>query len=211
MVIIESPYKRAAIILVLKKQEIRTGQYVIMDQKTDAEVVAEVLKGDRQAYAKIIDAYKTPVFNLAFRMTGRHEDADDLTQETFIRAYQKLHQFNREKKFFTWLYTIGINLIRNHLRKNKRNDFDRAADCIIPESPMQEYDGREGDLLSVDRMKKLEENMRKLPVDMREAIILKYQQDLTFEEISAITGDSVSTIKMRVYRGLEKIKVMLEK
>jgi RNA polymerase sigma-70 factor, ECF subfamily len=181
-----------------------------MDQKTDADVVAEVLRGDRQAYAKIIDAYKAPVFNLAFRMTGSYPDADDLTQETFIRAYQKLHQFDREKKFFTWLYTIGINLIRNHLRKKARNDFPHAADCIIPEVPLQGGDGREGDLLSEDRMKKLEENMRKLPIDMREAIILRYQQDLTFEEISDITGDSISAVKMRVYRGLEKLKQLLD-
>ncbi len=180
-----------------------------MDQKTDAEVVAEVLRGDRQAYAKIIDAYKAPVFNLAFRMTGTYSDADDLTQEIFIRAYQKLHQFDPEKKFFTWLYTIGINLIRNHLRKKARNDFPRAFDCISSEPPIQGNDGREGDLHSEDRMKKLEENMRKLPVDMREAIILKYQQDLTFEEISDITGDSVSAVKMRVYRGLERLKQLI--
>lgn len=180
-----------------------------MDQETDAEVVADVLRGDRQAYAKIIDAYKGPIFNLAFRMTGRHEDADDLTQETFIRAYQKLHQFDREKKFFTWLYTIGINLIRSHLRKKARNDFLRATDCIIPESPIQRDDGGEGGLLSEDCMNKLEENMRNLPVDMREAIILKYQQDLTFEEIADITGDSISAVKMRVYRGLEKLKQLM--
>lgn len=182
-----------------------------MDQKTDAEVVAEVLKGDRKAYAKIIDAYKAPVFNLAFRMTASYADADDLTQETFIRAYQKLQQFDRSKKFFTWLYTIGINLIRNHLRKKARTDFFGASGCIIPESPTQGGDGREGSLLSEDRMKELEDNMRKLPVDMREAIILKYQQDLTFEEIADITGDSVSAVKMRVYRGLRKIRAMLEK
>jgi len=180
-----------------------------MDQKADEEIVAEVLRGERQAYAKIIDAYKVPIFNLALRMTGRHEDADDLTQETFIRAYQKLHQYDRERKFFTWLYTIGINLIRNHLKKKERNDVSRPADCLRPESPLQGDDGGEGDLLSEDRMKKLEENMRKLPVEMREAIILKYQQDLTFEEIADITGDSMSAVKMRVYRGLERLKSLM--
>ncbi len=65
-----------------------------------------------------IEAYNGPIFNLAYRMTGSREDADDLTQETFIRAYQNLRRYDRSKKFFTWLYTIGINLIRNHLKKN---------------------------------------------------------------------------------------------
>ena len=91
-----------------------------MDQKADAEIVANVLKGDVQSYALLIEAYKGPVFNLAFRMTGSYSDADDLTQEIFIRAYQKLHQFDQDKKYFTWLYTLGINLIRNHLKKKQR-------------------------------------------------------------------------------------------
>lgn len=190
---------------------IRTGQRGIMNRKTDAEIVAEVLNGDRQAYGLLIDAYKGPLFNLALRMTGRPEDADDLTQETFIRAYVKLHRFDREKNFFTWLYTIGINLIRNHLKKNERERAIRAAGRPATELQNQAAGGREGDYPSDDAVKRLDENMRSLPISMREAILLKYHQDLTFEEIADITGDSVSAVKMRVYRGLEKLKSLMEK
>ncbi|MRS04398.1 RNA polymerase sigma factor [bacterium] len=181
-----------------------------MNRKTDAEIVAEVLKGDRQAYGLLIDAYKGPLFNLALRMTGRPEDADDLTQETFIRAYEKLHRFDREKKFFTWLYTIGINLIRNHLKKNERERAIRAADRPASVLHNQAESGREGDYPSEDAVKRLDVTMRSLPVDMQEAILLKYHQDLTFEEIADITGDSISAVKMRVYRGLELLKSLMQ-
>ena len=181
-----------------------------MDQKTDAEIVARVLKGDRQAYDLLIDAYKGPVFNLAFRMTGSLPDAEDLTQEIFIRAYQKLYQFDQQKKYFTWVYTIAANLIRNHLKKKSKEIQNHRKDRAFSESSSQKADSGEEDLLSEENMKRLDENMRKLPVDLREAIILKFHQDLTFEEVAAITGDSVSAVKMHVYRGLEKLKFMMD-
>ena len=182
-----------------------------MDQKTDAEIIARVLNGDKQSYALLVEAYTGPIFNLAYRMTGSLEDAEDLTQETFIRAYQNLHRFDRDKKFFTWLYTIGINLIRNHLKKNEREVAHFVAANYAEEHQAQEHTREEGGTLSEDRMIRLEQVIRNLPVDLREAIILKFVQDLTFEEVANVTGDSVSAVKMRIYRGLEKIKQMMEK
>lgn len=180
-----------------------------MDQKTDAEIVARVLKGDKQAYALLIDAYKGPVFNLAFRMTGSYSDAEDLTQDTFIRAYQNLCQFDPHKKYFTWLYTIAINLIRNHLKKGSRDAKIQSEGHLSSESQTMEEGSREENPISDDRIRQLEENIRKLPVETREAIILKYHQDLTFEEVSDITGESLSAVKMRIYRGLDKLKTMI--
>ena len=181
-----------------------------MGQKTDAEIVVRVLKGDKKAYALLIEAYKGPVFNLAFRMTGSYQDADDLTQDIFIRAYQNLHQFDQDKKFFTWLYTLGINLIRNHLKKKAKDVASHTMDRRFSELQTKGDESREGDFPSEESMRWLDENMQKLPVDLRESIILKFYQDLTFEEVAAITGDSLSAVKMRVYRGLEKLKQLLE-
>jgi len=180
-----------------------------MDQKTEAEIIVRVMGGDRQAYALLVDEYKGPIFNLAYRMTGSREDADDLTQETFIRAFQKLHQFQPDKKFFTWLYTIGINLIRNHLKKNIRDVSHHAAADYALEHQARGNGTGQGDGPVDDRMIGLERIIQQLPVDLREAIILKYTQDLTFEEVADVTGDSLSAVKMRIYRGLEKIKEML--
>ena len=181
-----------------------------MDQKIEAEIVVRVLKGDRQVYALLVEEYKSPIYNLAYRMTGNAEDTDDLTQETFIRAYQKLQQFDQDKKFFTWLYTIGINLIRNHLKKKARDITNPAAVRLFPELQTQGNERREEVILSEDRMIRLEKTMQKLPVDLREAIILKFHQDLTFEEVAAVTGVSLSAVKMRIYRGLDQLKRLME-
>jgi RNA polymerase sigma-70 factor, ECF subfamily len=182
-----------------------------MNQKTEAEIIARVLNGDRQVYSLLVEEYKVPIYNLAYRMTGNSEDADDLTQETFIRAYCKIRYFKQEKKFFTWLYSISINHIRNFLKKKLRNihppkisNYDQlqvggGADDGTEEVPAVE-----------DKISRMEESLQKLPVDLREAVILRFYHDITFEEISIITGTSVSAVKMRVYRGLEKLKQLMD-
>ena len=175
-----------------------------MDQKIEAEIVARVLKGDRQAYALLVDEYKSPIYNLAYRMTGNLEDADDLTQETFIRAYQYLWRYDTSKKFFTWLYTLALNLIRNHFKKNKYNKSSEelSANLLADKNPSPETELIETQEISV--------YLLSLEYESRALLIMKYQQGLTFEEIAQITGKSLSAVKMRIYRGLEKLKELLK-
>jgi RNA polymerase sigma-70 factor (ECF subfamily) len=175
-----------------------------MDQKNEAEIVARVLKGDRQAYALLVDEYKSPIYNLAYRMTGNLEDADDLTQETFIRAYQYLWRYDTSKKFFTWLYTLALNLIRNHFKKNKYNKSSEelSANLLADKNPSPETELIETQEISVYLLR-LEDESRAL-------LIMKFHQGLTFEEIAQITGKSISAVKMRIYRGLEKLKELLK-
>lgn len=177
-----------------------------MDQRTDVEIVAGILQGDRQAYALLVDRYKGPVFNLALRMTGSHEDASDLAQEIFLRAYQNLHRYDPQKKFFTWLYTMGINLIRNHLKKKARQI---TVNTLSEEKQSVLQNEGAGDDLAEANLAGLERAMIALTVEAREAIVLKYQQGMTFEEVAEITGASVSAVKMRVYRALEQLREML--
>ena len=175
-----------------------------MDQKNEAEIVARVLKGDRQAYALLVDEYKSPIYNLAYRMTGNLEDADDLTQETFIRAYQYLWRYDTSRKFFTWLYTLALNLIRNHFKKNKYNKSSEelSANLLADKNPSPETELIETQEISVYLLR-LEDESRAL-------LIMKFHQGLTFEEIAQITGKSLSAVKMRIYRGLEKLKELLK-
>ena len=176
-----------------------------MDQKIEAEIVARVLKGDRQAYALLIEEYKSPIYNLAYRMTGNSEDADDLTQETFIRAYQYLWRYDTRRKFFTWLYTLALNLIRGHLRKkNKYNKSSEelSAHLLSDKNPSPETELIETQEISV--------YLLRLEYESRALLIMKYQQGLTFEEIAQITGKSLSAVKMSIYRGLEKLKELLK-
>ncbi|OHE24690.1 MAG: hypothetical protein A2Z43_08980 [Syntrophobacterales bacterium RBG_19FT_COMBO_59_10] len=184
-----------------------------MDHDQEKEIVASVLKGDRQAYALLVEAYKAPVFNLAYRMTGSLPEAEDLAQETFIRAYENLWRWRPDRSFFIWLYTISLNGIRNHLKK-KRGSETRGADWaeeIERESAeARAADQPEGILLEDEKQRRLQVCLLRLPADLREAVVLRFYDDRSFEEIARICGISLSSAKMRVYRGLEKLKGMME-
>ena len=183
-----------------------------MDHDQEREIVISVLAGDRQAYARLIDAYKNAIFNLAYRMTGSLQEAEDLAQETFLRAYEKLWRFNPGKSFFVWLYTIGLNLIRNHLKRKKKSESrDLAGEGERAEAGTRAGDQPEGILLEDEKQKRLQACLLKLPADLREAVVLRFYDDRSFEEIARICGISLSAAKMRVYRGIEKLQGMMEK
>jgi RNA polymerase sigma-70 factor, ECF subfamily len=177
-----------------------------MDQKSEAEIVARILKGDRQAYAMLVDAYKSPIYNLAYRMTGSSDDADDLTQETFIRAYQNLWRYDRCRKFFSWLYSLALNLIKSHLRKKnkyKKSSEELNAHFLSDKNPSPETELMETQEINV--------YLLRLEPESRSMLIMKFHQGLTFGEITQITGKSLSAVKMSVYRGLEKLKYLMNK
>ena len=175
-----------------------------MDQKIEAEIVAKVLKGDRKAYALLVEEYKSPLYNLAYRMTGNFEDADDLTQEAFIRAYQYLWRYDPRKKFFTWLYTIALNLIKNHYKKNRKHNISKelSAYLLADNSPSPETKMIEAQEIS--------SCLLRLEYEIRALLIMKYQQELSFEEIAEITGKSLSAVKMSIYRGLDHLKKLMK-
>jgi len=174
-----------------------------MDQKIEAEIVAKVLKGDRKAYALLVEEYKSPLYNLAYRMTGNFEDADDLTQEAFIRTYQYLWRYDPRKKLFTWLYTIALNLIKNHYKKNRKHNISEELSVYLlaDNSPSPETKMIEAQEIS--------SCLLRLEYEIRALLIMKYQQELSFEEIAEITGKSLSAVKMSIYRGLEKLKELM--
>jgi len=166
--------------------------------------------GERAAYAVLVDRYKDRDFKLAYRMTGRYGDADDLTQEAFIRAYLNLGRFDTDRSFFTWIYTIALNVVRNHL-KIIRDIIDGAAtwkDGRDAGSPGDE--NPESALGDRQEKARLQACLLGLPVENREAVVLRFYEDLSFEETEAVLRISEIAAKMRVYRGLDRLKVMME-
>jgi RNA polymerase sigma-70 factor (ECF subfamily) len=183
-----------------------------MTPTEENQIVERVLQGEREAFAAMVDAYKEAIFNLAFRMTASYQDADDLSQETFIRAYRNLRQFDPRKRFFTWLYTIGLNLIRNHLKKHRREREMSRENAARSSSEAEIDQGAqpERDMMQAQEMSRLETCLQKLPANLREAVVLRFYQNLSFEEITTISDASLSTVKMRVYRSLDQLKQMME-
>lgn len=185
-----------------------------MDQKTEAEIVARVLKGDRQAYALLVEEYKTPVYNLAYRMTRSLADAEDIAQEAFLRAFQELSRYDRGRRFYTWLYTICLNIIRNHIKKTSRRQADFRKGNIssgLLETDMGQLESPGADELHKEREEQLAGCLDKLSPGLRELLVLRFYQGLSFEEIAGITGLSQGAVKMRVYRALEKLRKFIQK
>ena len=180
-----------------------------MNREEDGRIIERVLKGERNHYAHLIDRYKGPIFNLTYRMTGSREDANDLAQEAFVRAYENLKRFDRSKPFSTWLYTIGLNIVRNHIKREKRilkETHNALGDGEVEkENPLDP----EQVLSAQQKTRKLEKYLKTLPEEQKEAIMLKYYQGLMFEDVAEIMGISLSAAKMRVYRGLEKLRTMM--
>ncbi|PKN52251.1 MAG: RNA polymerase [Deltaproteobacteria bacterium HGW-Deltaproteobacteria-13] len=189
----------------------------VMDQKTEAEIVARVLKGEKQAYALLVDEYKAPIYNLAYRIIGNFDDAEDMAQETFLRAFQQLSRYDMKRRYFTWLYTISLNLIRNHLKKTGRGrKDDRHANIpfdgvVSGTEPFAFHEAADSDELRKEQEEELERCLLKLSPELRELIVLRFYQGLSFEGITEITGLSLSAVKMRVYRGLETLRELIRK
>lgn len=171
----------------------------------DANLICEILAGDAEAYAILVRRYQKPIFNLMLRMTCCDEDAMDLTQETFIRAYEKLEQFKSASPFFPWLYTIGMNLARDFLRKVKAS---RSAMEVLSRDP--DPASNPGEVLhdSVDA-EHVSHLLQELPHDYREALVLRFHEGLSVSELASALGISVSGAKMRIHRGLLKLRELL--
>jgi len=174
------------------------------DVVEDGRVVRAVKAGDTEAYRFLVERYQKPVYNLMLRMTGSREDAADLAQEAFIKAYEKLEQFREDRRFFPWLYSIAINHARNFLRRTK------ASVSLFAENADLQWEADEScteeRLHAAADAAVLGECLMRLPEDYREALLLRYREECTMEEIAQALGISLSGAKMRVHRGLRKLK-----
>jgi RNA polymerase sigma-70 factor (ECF subfamily) len=172
---------------------------------TDANLIYEILAGDAEAYAILVRRYQKPIFNLMLRMTSSEEDALDLTQETLVRAYEKLEQFKTSSPFFPWLYTIGMNLARDFLRKVKTSRAAVEELSRDPDPPSNPGESLQGSV----EAEQVSHLLQELPQDYREALILRFHEGLSVSELASALGISVSGAKMRIHRGLLKLRELL--
>ena len=181
---------------------------------TDEELVARSIGGDADSFNQLILRWERPIYALAYRTIGREEDARDVCQETFLRAFRALPGFRGQSKFSSWLYRIALNLCRDWIRRERRTGFVQPPedvdliDFIAAEEPSESIE----DLVArKDQMRAVERAMALLPEDQRTAIVLKEYHGLTFQEIADLLGCPLSTVKTRLYQGLSVLRRELEK
>ena len=179
-----------------------------MDSSDDQQVISAVMNGNVNAYSILVQQYQKPIFNLMYRVTGSYEDAKDLAQETFIKAYEKLDHFRMGARFFPWLYTIGYNHARNFVQRSK--PFQQSSDEDFEKNSGLDYPSQQEErvLAQIDFLR-IYQALEQLPMDYREAVILHYHEGLSMEDIATALQLSVSGAKMRVHRGIKKLREII--
>ena len=171
---------------------------------TDAidALIQSCLGGDQIAWEEIVRQHRRKVFNIAYKFTGRHDEAEDLTQDVFLKIFKSLHTFDRRANFQTWLVSVSRNLCIDHYRsvRKERETIDRDVDAgeLTPSAPGQNaYQALE----QRDRVELLRKAMRELTGDLREAVSLRDLHELSYQEIADQLNLPEGTVKSRINRG----------
>lgn len=172
---------------------------------SDEELVALAQAGDVDSFNHLVRRWERPIFALAYRTLGREEDARDIAQEAFLRAYRALPGFKGDAKFSSWLYRIALNLCRDWMRRARRHPLIDVPEGVEVEALAAER----RDVATVEDLAARSElsaavaqAMALLPAEQRTAIVLKEYQGLTFQEIADVMNCPLSTAKTRLYQGL---------
>ena len=179
---------------------------------TDEELVARSKTGDTESFNQLVKRWERPIFALAYRTLGREEDARDVTQETFLRAFRALSGFKGDAKFSSWLYRIALNLCRDWMRKERRAPMVSVPEGVEVEQLAADHGPAETveDLAArAELSREVAKAMAHLPEEQRHAIILKEYHGLTFQEIADLMRCPLSTVKTRVYQGLSTLRKRL--
>jgi len=176
--------------------------------------IKQVRKGDQNAFGEIVELYKDKVFQLCFRMLGNSHEAEDTSQEAFIRAYINIERYNIDRKFSTWLYRIATNLCIDRIRK-KKPDYYLDAEVAgtegltlysqIPASQL----APDEEVSKIELQEIIQNEILKLPEKYRTVIVLKYIEELPLTEISKILDLPIGTVKTRIHRGREALRKQL--
>ena len=182
---------------------------------TDEELVARSIAGDTESFNQLILRWERPIYALAYRQIGREDDARDIVQDAFLRAFRALPGFKGEAKFSSWLYRITLNLCRDFMRRARRAPFlpvpegmeltDLASTESTPVESVEDVVTRE------DLSRHVARAMGALPEEQRSAILLKEYHGLTFQEIAEMQGVPLSTVKTRLYQGLTVLRRELDR
>lgn len=183
-------------------------------QLTDQEIIEKYLEGETDALDLLVDRYMSIIYRFIYRQMGNADDANDITQDVFVKAWKNLKKYNPNQNFKTWIMTIARNSSIDYLRKRKsinfsklNNDFsdEEFEDTLVDSEPLPDEVYERGEAKGV-----VEELMKVLTETQRSAINLRINEDLSFEEIAEVLGRPLNTVKSDFRRGLIAMRKSLE-
>ncbi len=171
----------------------------------EEKLIKEALKGNAAAFGDLVRYYEKFVFNVAFSFMTNYDDAFDVAQETFIKAWRKLSLFKGDSAFSTWLYRITVNTSKDALSQRNRRWSEGEADEHIP----SHHETPEENAIREENARELKKALDSLDSDMREIVILREIEELSYSEISNLLGIEMGTVKSRLSRAREKLREIL--
>lgn len=165
-------------------------------------LVRRALAGDQEAFADLVRAYQTPVYNLAYRMLGNRAEAEDAAQETFVRIYRRLNTYDPQQKLSSWVLAIASHYCVDRLRRRRITALP-LEEAQVPAAPEAAREAPEARLLAQERAREMQSLLAELPESYRVVLVLRYWQDLSYEEMARVLATSESAIKARLHRARE--------
>lgn len=179
---------------------------------SDVDLVAAAIDGREDSFEELVRRYQRPIISYVFRIVGEYDASLDVTQEVFIKVYNSLNRYSRDYKFSTWLYRIAHNAAIDHLRRNPANKQSIETDNPDGTSQIQIESSRptpEQDQERSECRSEIEAVVKCLPPAYRDLIVLRHSRDLSYEEIAAVTGLPLGTVKNRLFRAREMMRGLL--
>jgi RNA polymerase sigma-70 factor (ECF subfamily) len=181
------------------------------DRDVDQQLVERVQRGDKHAFDLLVTKYQRKLGRLISRFVRDPAEAEDVTQDAFIKAYRALPGFRGESAFYTWLYRIGINTAKNHLLANKRRaptstPIDaEESESFEDASLLREVNTPENELMSKQVVGVVQASLQQLPEDLRSALTLREIEGLSYEEIAIVMDCPIGTVRSRIFRAREAV------
>jgi len=173
---------------------------------TDAELVARSLAGDSTAFDTLVERHRRNVYHVCYRFVGNHEDASDLAQDVFLRAFRALRRFKGQSSVGTWLYRIAVNVSLN--RVSVKTPQSEPIDARQHVDTRSDAPGEQ--MLRDERAARVRAALAKLPRKQRAAVILRMYHEMSHQEIADTVGSTVGAVKANVFHGLKNLKKLLE-
>ena len=182
----------------------------------ESELVARAREGDRAAFSQLVWHHQDQIHNMVYALVGDRDDADDLAQEVFVKAYRSLPRVRGGSKFHTWLYRIGVNCALDHVRSRNRRrslalECDRCRDTDLVDPGVSSPEASDSKVMRKELQAILERALASLPPDHRAAVVLRDIDGLHYEEIAYATNCSIGTVKSRLFRARARLRKLLER
>ena len=170
----------------------------------DAQIVSQILSGKTSEYRRVVDRYQQPIFRFVYNLIGDRHDAEDITQDVFVAAFDHVRSFDaRRASLLTWLFTIARNRAVNHCKRRRLPQAGAEDRSVESHTPID-------DLARQEFWRLMDEALKALPIEQKTAFVLAEIEQLSYAEIASIEGTTLGTVKSRIHRAKQALRVVLE-